>query len=402
MKKKFGRFSSGFKTRSIKTYKRGTKFINDKPFVSFFAVLGLLLTFIVISNVFGTPKQVQKKTLQITKEVQIYGIGKAPQLTLQAQIKKSGAIRITALTGGVVQNIKQEGETFYRGQSLAYLSTNYQGGNAPALQTKLAQLQYQNTLDTEKQQRDLIQKQRDAATELNEFSKETDLSKVQKDVTNLQLDLQNKTIDLTRETQLTQVQLAQVTAAMAYPSAPFNGVVESVSVKVGQAVAPGQELMVISQEIPEDPITAVAYVSADIAAAISTEASAILHLRNTMIQEKPFYITQDAVQGTLYAVYFTVPDDYIRQVTEGGHITIDLPLEQTTDTSVFPYVPIDAVYQTKEQDYVFVAKKGIAEAKNIQLGEVFGSFVEVKKGLSIGDKVILNRNVIAGDRVAVQ
>ncbi len=402
MFKRAKRFLGEAKGKGKKTYKKSVKFLGQKPFASFFITLGLLLALIVLSNVLGAPKQAEKKEVAQVKQVQIYSVGKTPHLTLQGKIKKSGAIHITALTGGVVQSVKQEGAAFYRGQTLAYLSTNYQGGSAPALQTRLAQLQYQNTLDTEQQQKDLIGKQRDLANELNKFSKETDLSKVQKDVTNLQLDIQNKGLDLTRETQMTQVQLSQVTEAMAYPSAPFNGVVESVSVKVGQAVNPGQELMVISQEIPKDPITAVAYVSADIAAVISIEQPATLHLKDKVIQEKPFYVTQDAVQGALYAVYFTIPDKYIRLVTEGGHVTIDLPLEQTAEVSAFPFLPIDAVYQTKDQNYVFVAKKGMAQTKTIELGEVFGSFVEVKRGLSAQDQIILNRNIIAGDPIAVQ
>ncbi len=403
MRKSVKRFFNGVGKFFGRGGKKVNYFIGKKPFESFFAVLGLLLTLIVLSNFLGAPKQAKKIEVAPVKQVQIYSVGKTPRLIVQAQIEKSGSIHITALTPGVVQNIyKKEGQTFWRGQTLVYLSTNYQGGNAAALQTKLAQLQYNNVLDIGQQQKDLVQKQRDLAAEQNKVSKETDLSKLQKDVANIQLDLQNKTIDLTQQTSLTQLQLAQVTEAMMYPSAPFNGVVEKVSVKVGQAVNPGQELMVISQKVPNDPVTAVVYVSADIASVISTLEPTTLYLKGQTLKEKPFYVTQDAVQGTLYAVYFNIPDKYSNLVTEGGHIRIDLPLDETDTTSVFPFIPIDAIYQTKEQDYVFVAKNGEVETKTVELGEVFGSFVEVKRGLGEEDRIILNRNVIAGDRVTIQ
>ena len=65
-------------------------------------------------------------------------------------------------------------------------------------------------------------------------------------------------------------------------------------------------------------------------------------------------------------------------------------------------IPIDSVYQTQEKAYVLVNNKGKAETKTLELGSVYGSYVEVRSGLTSDDQIILDRNVVADDKVAVQ
>jgi hypothetical protein len=60
------------------------------------------------------------------------------------------------------------------------------------------------------------------------------------------------------------------------------------------------------------------------------------------------------------------------------------------------------VYQTQDTSFVLVAQNNKAVTKTIQVGEVFGDYVEVQSGLKRGDQVILNRNVIADDTVKIQ
>ena len=60
---------------------------------------------------------------------------------------------------------------------------------------------------------------------------------------------------------------------------------------------------------------------------------------------------------------------------------------------------VDSVFQTQDQAFVYVANNGYAESRKIVLGQVLGRFVEVTKGLSEEDQVILDRFVITGDPV---
>lgn len=113
----------------------------------------------------------------------------------------------------------------------------------------------------------------------------------------------------------------------------------------------------------------------------------------------PSYVTQEAVEGSLYGVYFPIPDNYSKFLTDNGSIRIDLPVGYLQTTESTPYIPLDAVYQTRDAAYVYVERQGKAVSKKVELGNVYGAFVEVNGGLSRGDKVIINRNVIEGDLV---
>ncbi len=377
------------------------KIVDKRPFLSFFIFLGVFVALIVASNILGTPKKQEPAAVTQVKPVHLYTIGKAPTVSVQAQIRKSGVIKITALTGGVVQRIyRQEGDSFYRGQTLAALSSNYQGGNIAALQRKLSQIQRNNVVDTLQQQKDLIAKQKELAEEADEVAGETDLSGLQEDVTKKQLDLQEKSLDLGREAAEIQLQIAQVTEAAMYPSAPFAGVVDKVFVKPGQSVNPGAVLMQISEDIKADPVTAIAYVSAHVAESVSLVEPSIVSIGAETLKIRPFHVSQDAVEGLLYAVYYDIPEEYRSQVTENGFVSIDIPVGESDTSATVPFVPIDAIYQTKDQNYLFVAEKSRAVSRMIQLGQVTGSYVEVRKGLKEGDAVITDRTVIAGDRVA--
>jgi multidrug efflux pump subunit AcrA (membrane-fusion protein) len=229
-----------------------------------------------------------------------------------------------------------------------------------------------------------------------------DLSNIQKDLTMKQLDLQEKILDLNREISRIQLQIARVVEAMMFPAAPFSGTIQRIFVKVGQQVNPGTELAVLTQDQGNDPVIALAYVSQDIAKRVSRLEPSILHLDGATISSYPTFISEDAIQGFLYGIYFDVPDQYMTGVIEKGFIQVDLPIGYFDTASVIPYIPIDAVYQTKDKSFVYVIKDGKAEAKQLILGNVYGSYVEVEKGLGDKDRIILNRNVIAGDLVTIQ
>lgn len=225
------------------------------------------------------------------------------------------------------------------------------------------------------------------------------LSDIQKDVMLRQLDLQEKTLALSKEASRIQLQIAQVNEALMFPDAPFAGVVQRVFVKEGQSVSPGTPLMVIAGDSSADPVTAVAYVSREIAQKISQLEQSTLHIGSETYSAFPTFVSQEAIQGTLYGVYFLLPDELNSKVSEKGYIQIDLPIGYYDTASAAPFLPIDVVYQTREQDYVFVVKNGKAVGRKVTLGQVYGSFVEVKSGLARGDQVIESRTVISGDKV---
>jgi multidrug efflux pump subunit AcrA (membrane-fusion protein) len=184
-----------------------------------------------------------------------------------------------------------------------------------------------------------------------------------------------------------------------YPASPFAGVVQRVYVHPGDFVSPGTLLAVIAS--PDVKTTVVLTIPRQIAQIISTGDPSELLIGGKKIALVPYYVSSEATDGTLYSVFYDVPPEEQISVADGEYISVNVPVGTTQTTAVAPFVPIDAVYQTQENAFVLVAKNGKAETKIVKLGEVFGDYVEVVSGLESGDRVILDRNVVAGDKVKV-
>lgn len=457
------------------------RYVDANPYRSFYIALGVLVLLIVVSNILGTPNVAPKKEAAIVKDVQLYTIGTSPKMSVLAQVEKSGVLTITALTPGVVSYITPAlGQSVSRGQNLLGLSSNYQGGNTASLSRQLAQTQYQNAVDTEKLQKEIIGAQRELAqkSDLNadqmrlitnqsisatqglvslnseiitgfdasiadleatnvggsndalilstkqlksqfvaglnaakqglaiaeltspDGTTAATLSDLGRDAATRQLDLQEKMIALGIEIAKIQLQIAQVVEGMMYPAAPFAGTVERIFVKVGEAVNQGTPLFQLAGDSTKKSVIAVAYVSADVAGKVSKTEESVIRINGVKaLSALPIYVSREAVSGSLHAVYYVIPPEFAAKVTENGFISIELPIGYMSTTAAAPFIPIDSVYQTKDANFVYVERSGKAESISVDLGNVFGSYVEVTRGLSASDKVIVNRNIIAGDRV---
>ena len=146
----------------IKSFKLGDR-IRKHPYVSFIATLVLLFLVIALGSFLTQPEKEEAVTEQ-AKTVAVYSLNGGSEITTQVRVQKTGVIKIFAQAPGIVQAVNvKEGETVQRGQSIANLSTNYQGGNAQGVQAQIAGTQYKNTVETFDTQKDLINKQREVA-----------------------------------------------------------------------------------------------------------------------------------------------------------------------------------------------------------------------------------------------
>ncbi len=475
IKKRFTKGTNFIKAKTLTPRKKMTTYARKHPFITLFSLLGLLVILIIISNFFQQPPAELEETQADPKQVEVYHIGEAPKITVQAQVEKSGVVTITALSPGVVQQIYAEpGTEVTQGTTLLSTSTNYQGGNALALQASIAARQLQNIDETYDSQKDLIAKQKDLANKTEENAEElreitrksledtrgllslndeilesinnsieaattdeekamlqqlksnflaannqlrsslrnaeyssdeeetpAELSELGRQITIKQLEIQEKALDLNRDVTRLQYQVAQVQAATMAPSAPFNAIVQRVNVTIGEAVQPGTPLMVLSQKIEEDPIVAIAYVPQEIARKVSYMEPSILQVGDFEYESYPSYITQDAINGSLYGVYYPIPDMYHQQLTNDGYISVEMPIGFADTGSAVPFIPIDSVYQTENESYVYLVQDNKAVSRPIRLGNVIGRFVEVIAGLDSGDVIILDRRVVGGDEIKI-
>lgn len=81
-------------------------------------------------------------------------------------------------------------------------------------------------------------------------------------------------------------------------------------------------------------------------------------------------------------------DEHHKELRPGMTVEIDLIAEEVRDVI---YVPVEALYAKEGGVYCRVQKAVHPEEREVKIGRSSSSFVEIKKGLSAGEKVLLSR-----------
>jgi RND family efflux transporter MFP subunit len=226
------------------------------------------------------------------------------------------------------------------------------------------------------------------------------LATLQEDITLKQLSMQEQGVTLNKEISGLQSNLAAIAEGLMYPASPLEGTVERITVRKGQLVNPGTPLATIVS--PEGKTTAVLLVPLAIARTIYDQEKSTLLINGNTISVTPTHIATEATDGQLYAVTYEIPAEQAQYLTDGEYISVQVPIGQKPRIPDDPLIPIDAVYQNQDHAYVLVINNNKAETRTVTAAHVYGGYVEVLKGLTNGDQIILNRNVIAGDTVKIQ
>ena len=201
-------FSKTF-SLSKKSAQQTSTLIVRRPFISFLTALGILLILIILGSTIFKAKPVDQPKQAEVKSVQTFKIGVSPKVSTQAQVEKSGVIKVVAQMPGIVSYINViEGDQVGKGQQLLGLASNYQGGNALSVARQIAQTQNNLSTQTYDTQKDLISKQR-------EIADRTDANADQlRDIANRSLDESRSLLDL-NESLLTSLdsQISQSTGS---------------------------------------------------------------------------------------------------------------------------------------------------------------------------------------------
>jgi RND family efflux transporter MFP subunit len=225
------------------------------------------------------------------------------------------------------------------------------------------------------------------------------LANLQKDISLKQLDVQEKAQSLSKEVSRLQLSLAYVNEATMYPASPFAGTVERIYVKQGEQVSPGTVLASVTSS--EVKATAILNVPENVATLLASGEPSELIIGKKKVAITPYHVSTQATDGQMYSVLYDIPEDYQKALSDGEYVSISVPVSKPKTTSTDPFIPIDAVYQSQESAFVLVVNNGKAETRKVKLGKVFGSFVEILSGIRSGDQVIIDRNVVAGDKITV-
>ncbi len=196
-----------------------------------------------------------------------------------------------------------------------------------------------------------------------------------------------------------QVQTARVQLENCFVLAPFAGTVAERHVDVGELVSPGTPLIRLVQEdqlkvtcgVPENQAYTVEVgnpVSLSITEAGFSQESTVSWV-GTVIESRSRTLP---VEISLHAD---------RSIRPG--MVCEVRLQRTTNQNAI-VVPISVVQKTREQNFVFVVEQGRAQQRQVSLGNREGDKVEVLKGLSAGDQLVVSgfRNLVDGQPVDIQ
>jgi len=254
---------------------------------------------------------------------------------------------------------------------------------------------YQNVLNgTESQLKNL------------EYSTNTDkaptqLANLSKDQVYNATQLQLETSQLSRDIAALNLQSARIQASLTTVRAPFAGKVERVLVTQGQYVTPGTPIAIITGDKPE--LCLVTQVSGFTASRIDGESSMIATIGDTQYSVPITHVSSTPTSGSLYEVLAVLPADMASKIYEGQSVAVTLPTENASTISANTYfLPLDAVFVTNLEKYVFMFKDGKAIRTPVETGNIVGNDIEIKKGLNSGDQVIIDRRVIDGQAVVAE
>ena len=271
-------------------------------------------------------------------------------------------------------------------------STNVGGANdAAILQAKQQISQFQSALVQTNSSFQSLQVQTNQAGE--------DISNLGHEIALKQLDIQEKALNMSLEVARLSYNMALVNEANMYPSTPFAGTVNKIFVHIGDTVNPGTVLANISGV--SQHVEIVVSVPENIAKSVSSFESSTLYIGNKNINMMPTFISKDATNGTLYSIIYQLDDSFAKNLTDASFINVKIPIGVADTTNIDPYIPLDSIVQTQEEAFVFVVEQGAAKVKNITLGQIQGRFVQVLSGLPKDSQIIIDRNVIEGDKVEI-
>ena len=128
------------------------------------------------------------------------------------------------------------------------------------------------------------------------------------------------------------------------------------------------------------------------ARSISRSDLSTLKIGSLTYEAAPFYVSEEATDGQLYAAFYTIPDDFqFSSFRSKDILLVEIPIgfhKLDQPCLLFLWTQF---FRHKDEAFLFVAKNGRAESRKVTLGQVLGRFVEVKSGLKEADQVILNR-----------
>ena len=162
--------------------------------------------------------------------------------------------------------------------------------------------------------------------------------------------------------------------------APFDGIVNTVSVEVGDYVTPGS----VSLELVDlENIDLYVEVTGETAAAISLQQAVNVDVNGVIHSGKVIALRSDPDPVTFtHAIRIRLNTKNLLPGTLGA---VELPLQVQRDVLA---IPVSSLLQEEGRNYVFVIKSGRLERREIQRGIRDKDSIVVRSGLQEGEQVV--------------
>lgn len=372
-------------------FSRGITTLGAYPATSFFVLLALLFGIIVLGNILRTPEDTSNQSAVEAKETKLFDTATdTAVITVPAKVKKESVINIVALTPGIVSNILvSPGRSVAAGQTLFTLTNDYQSGSsevAKSLARETARLT-EELAKIDKRITELEEKKAKQNDSLSDTEQDLELANLKKDRATRKSTIEQSGLSL---------QLSNLSDAVLKPKTFASGTVQSIRVKRGDLVAPGTVLATLSA--PRGATTLETLLDQKTARLFDATKEAMVMIEGETIMLRPTYFGSSENENGLFPILFTLSEDVKNKIVNGEFLKITLPLKSTDEALTL--IPIDALFQDENHASVLVERDGKAVALTITLGNIYGNFAEVRSGLNLGDRIILNRSVISGDSVS--
>lgn len=201
-----------------------------------------------------------------------------------------------------------------------------------------------------------------------------------------------------RDVALKQLSGLQAQSSMYKIISPINGILDQMDLKVGEAIQPGsQGIRVVNLSKLK--------VKADVAESYSERVK----------QGDRVIVTVPGASDSLITT-ITYASKVIQPTSRSYTVEVKLPARadlkpnMTAVLRIVDYekknaivLPIKAVHQSENGEYVFVAKNNIAKRVPIKIGSSYQGNVEVISGVKVGDQVVVEgtENIEEGDQLKI-
>lgn len=290
------------------------------------------------------------------------------ELMLPGEVIGSRDVVMAAPAGGRVEAVNvRRGEEVRKGQSLLRVDAEMAGA-------QLAQAEAREEQARSEHERQLA---------LGDLASEATIENAR---------LNHKVADAGRM----QAQAAYNRAAL---TAPFSGTVADLYVEAGSYTGPGQP---VARLVELDTVRITLSVADRDVVSLTEglEVSVRTNARAGLFKGTISHVGPAAdLETRAFPVEVTVPNPD-RLLLPGMIAQVRAYRELAKDTLI---VPQEWVVTTRTEQGVFIEQDGFAQWRTVQLGEVSGNQVEVREGLSVGDRVIITgqRNLKAGETLLV-